>query len=198
MSMSKRKNTNDQIDTPEEEILTEEIVSEEYEGDFQSKLKKLKDEIKSLKLEKQEYLQGWQSARAELVNAKKRMETEQRERQSFANARLLEDLLPVADSFSMAMSNTEAWQSVDQGWRTGVEYIYSQLQKVLTEYGLEVIVAVDQQFDPRLHEAVEFLETEDKDKDNLVREVKQTGYLLGGRVIRPAKVSVYTQTSSEE
>lgn len=196
--MSKGKNTKHQSEIPKEEIVHEEIVSEEHEGDYQAKMKKLKSEIRSLKLEKQEYLQGWQSARAELVNAKKRMETEQKEQQSFANARLLEDLLPVADSFAMAMANQEAWQSVDANWRTGVEYIHSQLQKVLAEYGLEAIVAENEIFNPQLHESVEFLETDDKEKDNLVREIKQIGYLLRGKVLRPAKVSVYTHTSEEK
>ena len=173
------------------EEIEETVVSEEGADECVAKLKKLKQEIKKLKEEKQEYLTGWQAARAELVNAKKRMAEEQKEQRAWANARLLEDLLPIADSFGMAMSNKEVWESVDQNWRTGIEYIYSQMDKVFTEYGLVKIGEVETMFDARLHESVEQIETDIEALDGTIAEVRQPGYQLQDKVLRPAKVAVY-------
>jgi len=171
-----------------------EVVMEDEESSVAgaaAKVKKLKKQIADLKKEKQDYLTGWQAARAELVNTKKRMEEEYKERQAWSNSRLLEDLLPVADSFAMAMANKEVWESVDQGWRTGIEYIYSQMEKVFAEYGLEKIEAEGQKFDSQLHESVGEEEIDDEEKEGTVALVRQQGFTLKGKILRPAKVIVY-------
>lgn len=187
----------------EEEVLLDddiEVVAEESgEHHAPSKIKALKDQIKALKAEKQEYLTGWQSARAELVNTKRRMEEEHAAKRVFLNAGLIEELLPVADSFAMAIGNTEAWEKVDENWRRGIEYIRAQFDKVLEQHGVTRIKAEGEAFDPTRHESIEDVITEDKDKDNIVMATRQEGYELNGRVLRPAKVTVYTyQTTTNE
>jgi molecular chaperone GrpE len=101
-------------------------------------------------------------------------------------------LLPVIDSFSMAMSNKEAWEKVDANWRTGVEYIYQQMMAVLKDRTFSVFGAVGEAFDPLLHEAVSETETTDPSLAHTISAVLQQGYKLGDNVLRAARVSVYT------
>ena len=172
-----------------------EIVAEDEAAHVPSKIKSLKEQIKTLKAEKQEYLSGWQAARAELVNTKKRLEEEHQASRAYLNAGLLEDILPVLDSFSMAMDNTEAWEKVDKNWRQGIEYIRAQFEKVLQTYGVTSIEALGAPLDTRRHEPVDEVGTDDESLDGCVAAVLQNGYMLHERVLRPAKVTVYSYQS---
>lgn len=174
-----------------------EVVEEAGANHAPSKIKALKDEIKALKAEKQEYLTGWQAARAELVNTKRRLEEEHASKRAFMNADLLESLLPVADSFAMAMGNTDTWEQVDENWRRGIEYIRAQFDKVLEQYGVTRINAEGAAFDPMRHESIEEVSTDDQKLDHTIQSVRQDGYELNGRVLRPAKVIVYTYQPSQ-
>ena len=168
------------------------------EGDScESRVKKLKKQIKFLTKEKSDYLLGWQKARADLVNTSKRLEQEKANHLKWANAGLMSDLIPVLDSFDMAMANKEVWESVDKNWRIGVEYIKTQIDKVLADYGLEKITPTGELFSPDLHEAVEELDAEDASLDHRVSSVKQVGYMLDGKLIRPAKVAVFAFKKKE-
>lgn len=166
----------------------EEVVAEATQND---KLKKLRQELKTCQAEKLEYLTGWQRAKADLVNTTQRLEKEGIDRSKFATERLIDDLTPVLDSFTMAMANKEAWESVDANWRQGVEFIYSQLQKTLADYGLTEISGLGEEADPMLHESIEVIETDDQGQDHKIAEVVQTGYQMHDKVLRPAKVKVY-------
>lgn len=174
-----------------------EVVEEAGANHAPSKIKALKDEIKALKAEKQEYLTGWQAARAELVNTKRRLEEEHVSKRAFMNADLLESLLPVADSFAMAMGNTDTWEQVDENWRRGIEYIRAQFDKVLEQYGVTRINAEGAAFDPMRHESIEEVSTDDQKLDHTIQSVRQDGYELNGRILRPAKVIVYTYQPSQ-
>lgn len=168
-------------------IIADEIVAEEEMKDV---VKKLKEKLKTAEAEKAEYLTGWQRAKADLINARKRDEAERAEFVKFANERLLDSLIPVMESFDMAMGNKEAWEKVDKNWRTGVEYIYSQLKKALNENGVEEINPLNQKFDHNLHEAVSYEPVDDEKLDHVVTQVIQKGFMLNGKVLKPAKVKV--------
>lgn len=152
--------------------------------------KKLKEELKKAQKERQEYLDGWQRMKADFVNAKKRHEEMLADFRKMANEGLIEELLPVLQSFQMAFSNKEAWEKADKNWRAGVEYIYGQLKGVLEQNGLALIDPKDQTFDPNLHEAVRYESVDDAKKDHVVLAVIERGYTLGGKLIKPAKVVV--------
>jgi molecular chaperone GrpE len=147
-------------------------------------------EIERLTLERDEYLQGWQRAKADFANAKKRMEESMAEFRTMANEGMIEELLPVLSSFEMAFSNKAAWEKADKNWRMGVEHIYNQLKAVLDQNGLKEIDPIDQRFDPNLHEAVRYEQTDDAKKDHIVLAVAEKGYMLGSKLVRPAKVVV--------
>ena len=153
-------------------------------------VKKLKEKIKIIEKEKQEYMNGWQRERADLINYKKRVENEKVEIVKYANENLLEEITQVLDSFEMAFSNKEAWEKVDKNWRTGVEYIHTQLLKILDENNFTAMNPLHEKFDPKFHIAMEHVTTDDEKKDGVITEVKKKGYILNGRVMKPAQVVV--------
>jgi len=165
------------------------VVDEEIDAPI-AVIKKLKDKIKNLEKEKQEYMDGWQRERADFINYKKRIENEKIEVIKYANESLVEELLPVLDSFEMAFSNKEAWEKVDKNWRIGVEYIHTQFLKILDENGIKEIKAMGQKFDPKFHVAVEHIVTDDENKDNVILEVRKKGYMINDRVVVAPQVVV--------
>ena len=135
----------------------------EEEGSTDSlKLKKIKEELKTAKKERQEYLDGWQRSRAEYANLKRESEDGKGRTTEIIKSRILEDFLPALDSFEMAFKNKLAWEKVDQNWRVGVEYIYNQIKSIMEGYGLEEIDDTGKEFDPNIHVAIETEETKEE------------------------------------
>ncbi len=165
------------------------VIDDESEAP-EALIKKLKEKIKTLEKEKQENMDGWQRERADFINYKKRVEQEKIEVVKYANESLLEEITQVLDSFEMAFSNKEAWEKVDKNWRVGVEYIHTQLIKILDENNFKEMNPVGAKFDPAFHIAVEHVATDDEKKDGIITEVKKKGYVLNDRVMKPAQVVV--------
>lgn len=177
----------DHTKSEDNEYLDDSVVAEENAAEA---IKKLRAKLKATETEKQEYLIGWQRAKADSINARKREESERAEFTKFANERLIESLIPVLESFDMAMGNKDAWEKADKNWRVGVEYIASQLKKALSESGLEEINPVGQTFDHNRDEAAEHVPVTSASEDQKIVAVVQKGYSLNGRVMRPPKVKV--------
>lgn len=154
-------------------------------------IKKLREKNRLCEKEKKEYLDGWQRMRADFANARKDEESRRGELIKFASEGLIEDLLPVLDSFTSAFANKEAWEKVDANWRKGVEYIYAQMYSVLESRGLGHIGAVGEKLDPRIHIVVEEVVTEDGAQADTIADVIQKGYRFHSKVIRPASVKVF-------
>ena len=168
----------------------DDIVVEDLEDSDNNTVKKLRDKLKKCVEEKQEYLDGWQRSKADFVNARKKDEEMRSGLISFAKEGLILDLLTSVDNFDMAFANKEVWESVDKNWRIGIEHIHSQLLKTLEEHGLEQFDPTGEQFDHNRHDSVETVVVDKKEEDHKVVEVIQKGYILGGKIIRPAKVKV--------
>lgn len=157
------------------------------EGALKAKLKKLKDELAEVKKERQEYLDGWQRAKADLINAKKdAAEASQRAANAGKDA-FVEELIPALDSFDMAM-RSDAWKSVDPAWRVGVESIYAQLQGILQANSIEIFGKEGDAFDPTLHEA---MEEREGGASQMVARVLRSGYRTKSRILRAAQVAIY-------
>ncbi|MBI1834083.1 MAG: nucleotide exchange factor GrpE [Candidatus Andersenbacteria bacterium] len=135
--------------------------------------------------QEREYLAGWQRARAELKNLRKRLSDEGMSQQQRFKAQVLEPLLQVADNFNALIAHAPTGKEADN-WSKGVLHIARDFERVLAEFGLEPITANKEPFNPLFHEAVGQAEEE----GSMVVEVLQTGWKMGDRVLRPAKVRV--------
>src|ERR1700683_898545 len=142
-------------------------------------------ELEKVKAERDSLLDRLARAQAEFDNARKRAGKEQQESRDYAIADAIKSLLPVIDSLERALQVKS--DAVDL--RSGVELIYKQLQAALAKLSVNTIVAKGEPFDPRLHEAIELVETSDVPDHQVIEEL-QRGYKLKDRLLRPAMVKV--------
>jgi molecular chaperone GrpE len=137
-----------------------------------------------------ESLDGWQRARADLANYKRRVEREQAEVYQNAAGRIIARYLEVMDDFDQAMQERPAPDSTDLGkWSEGAALTYRKFQNVLEAEGVKRIDAEGKEFDPALHEAMTHEECDSIAPGHVIAVVRQ-GYELGEKVIRPALVRV--------
>lgn len=183
-----------------EERETEEVIDDldfeelDWVGDEKKdkeKLKELRLKLKESQSESREHLTALQRSRADYVNLKKEKDQVSDVVKQKTTERIILDMLPILDSFDMAMGNTDAWNAVDQNWRVGVEYIYNQVKTALEDYSVSEISKTNVVFDPTIHEPMGTLETEDEKLDDVIEKVIQKGYKMGDKVLRPAKVIVW-------
>lgn len=143
---------------------------------------KLNDTIKELE-DKLQY------SKAELVNYRKRKDEEVSNMLKFANQDLILELLPVVDNFERAIKLADKTNTELVKFLEGFNMLYVAIKDIFKKFGVEEISDVGVEFDPSLHQAV--LVEEDKEKENdTILEILLKGYILKGRVIRPASVKV--------
>jgi molecular chaperone GrpE len=142
-------------------------------------------EIDKVKAERDALLDRLARLQAEFDNARKRGVREQQEFREFAAADVIRNFLPILDSFERALK-----AGGDAGdFRNGVELIYRQFQDALQKSGVQPIVALGQAFDPRVHEAIEMVDTTEVPDHHVLDEL-QRGYKYKDRLLRPAMVRV--------
>lgn len=177
----KQENQNDDVDfEPEDELGSA--------GALKAKLGKLKEELEQVKKERQEYLDGWQRAKADAINTRREAIQEGQRTAERAREAFIQDMIAPLDSFDLA-AGSPAWETIDKEWRSGMEQIRNQFLNVLQSNGIERFGKAGDTFDHRLYEAVE--ETEDvPGEPGTVFRVLRYGYKMGDRIIRPAQVIV--------
>jgi molecular chaperone GrpE len=187
MSTQDTYNQEEHIDETREqnEAVLEDIETDSDQSDSSTDEQKAESEEERLMREREEYLQGWQRAQAEIANLKRRHEEERKMFTALGREALVKDLIPMLDNFNAAFANTEVWESVDENWRRGIEYIHSQFLQVLEDNGVVAYGVVGDEFDAQLHEPLE-----SEGEGETVQEVVQKGYKIGEKVIRPAKVKL--------
>jgi len=156
----------------------------------QGKIRKLREELKEAQWKRDEYLDGWQRCKADAVNARKDTLAEADKRGARHKEVLIEELIPVLDSFDMA-AGSENWAEVSDGFRTGMENVRNQLLEVLSRHGVERFGKVGEQFDPRMHEAVQEMDDVAGDQHSIVK-ILRFGYRTDERVLRPAQIVIRT------
>lgn len=124
---------------------------------------------------------------AEFQNYKKRVAKEKTDIHSYANEKIVTELLEVLDNFERALASETSVEA--EGYAQGMKLIFDQLLGVLTKSGLEEVKALGEDFDPNMHNAVMTADSEEYDS-NKVCSVLQKGYTLNGKVIRPSMVTV--------
>jgi molecular chaperone GrpE len=142
-------------------------------------------ETEKLKAEREALIDRLARLQAEFDNARKRAVREQQDFREFAAADVIKNFLPIVDSFERALK--AGGDSTD--FRNGVELIYRQLLDALQKSGVQMIAAQGQPFDPRFHEAIEMVDTNEV-PDHYVLDELQHGYKYKERLLRPAMVRV--------
>jgi molecular chaperone GrpE len=167
-------------DQHEVAVSEEEAAASELEADLAR--------LSQLQSERDEYLDTLRRVQAEFENYRKRVIKEQTALVDRATEGLVEQLLPVLDSFELALKNFDAAGGQDtESVRKGVELVYAELLGVLEKAGVSRVEAEGKPFDPNVHEAVM---QDQGDGEPVVTDVLRTGYTLKGRVLRPAMVKV--------
>jgi molecular chaperone GrpE len=164
----------------------EETAEEQSATRAAEDLPALRADLEKIQAERNLLLDRMARLQAEFDNARKRAAREQQEYKDFALSDAIKNLLPILDSFDRALQTKVQKQ---EDFRSGVELIRKQLHDALEKLGLRPIPAKGEPFDPRLHEAIEMVDT-DKVEDNHVVEELQRGYKLKDRLLRPAMVRV--------
>jgi len=179
--------TDETTDTAAEEPELEEIEDAE-----ENKLQSIRKKLKQAEEDKRSALEELATVKADFLNARKRLEEDSKRLIERKSARHMEVLLPLADSFHMAMSNKEVWEKADENWRKGIEGINAQLLQILKEGGVEAVDPTGEAFDPNLHEAIGTTEVDDAQVDTVVH-VMQMGYTITQNgettALRPARVT---------
>ncbi len=184
-------------------------MADEQKENLEEKEPEAPDELSKCQKERDEYLDGWKRARADLANYKKDEMKRLESVVKFANEALIIELIKVLDSFDLAIvalasqTNTDdtptgteknPHESVPSPFESaknqkGLFLIRQQLEDALRQNGLErIIIGVGQSFDPALEEAVAQVES-DKPAGTVIEEIEK-GYLLNGKLIRPVRVKV--------
>jgi molecular chaperone GrpE len=169
------------------EILNEADQMEPVE-DTLSELALLQQEIEISRAKANEYLDGWQRARADFANYKKRIERDQAQTSQMVTGSILKRYLEILDDLDRALKNRPQ-EGEGAVWANGIELIYRKLLTILENEGVKPMDALGKEFDPTQHEAI-ISEENDQFKSGHVTEVLQQGYMLGERVLLPAVVKV--------
>lgn len=147
--------------------------------------------IEELKKQADQYLAGWQRAKADYENLEKQTARDRAELIKNSNQDLIMAILPVLDNLEMAEAHkpdVAADGAVGQ-WMSGVDNTFHQLKQILEQLGLERIKVLGKEFDPNIMEAVERREEAGRKEDEVIEEL-MAGYKLNDKIIRPARVVV--------
>ena len=155
-----------------------------------AKAEKQKNEKKFKEYEEKlaEYLAGWQRAKADYQNLKKESAREKEQLASFIRTDVLTQIFPIIDHFEIALEHVpENYKK--ESWFQGFEHLYKQIGKVLDDFGVVRIETKNKDFDVQLMEAIKKEKKKGVESGRVLQEIS-AGYMMNGKVIRPAKVIV--------
>ncbi len=131
--------------------------------------------------------------KAELDNTRKIFEREKMDAIRYANEKLLTEIIPVVDNFERAMGSFSEGHDAEKV-KTGLKIAQDELHQVLQRHGVQIVESKGKDFDPKVHEAVAVVETDEAEDGAIVDEF-QKGYTLNGRLIRPSRVRIAKKTT---
>lgn len=161
------------------EVDTEDV---ETEDSAQIKFVKLRDALHACRKEKQEYMDGWQRAKADYVNALKRFQEEVKTSETHGLVKAVETLLPAFDALERSKEHGE----IPEGFLA----IARQLENAFAVLGLTALGIVGESFNPALHDALGQDSVDSLQMDDTITAVLEKGWQIGDSVVRPAKVRV--------
>ena len=152
------------------------------------KILPMEEKLKECEQKCEENLNGWKRAAADLINYKKEEFARAQELMLYTKERFLESLLPMLDNFNLTEKNMPPELLEDANVK-GLMMVKTQLEDFLKNSGVEAIDSLGKNFDPALHEVIQAVEAEGKESGTVVEEAVK-GYMVNGRLLRPAKVKV--------
>lgn len=147
---------------------------------------KLQKELEEAQKHRDEYLAGWQRARADFMNHKKEDMERMQEFIKFAEEELLAELLPIVDNLELAQAQLKG---EDDTLFKGFLQIAMLIRQFLRDHQVQEMKAEGEKFNPEFHEAAGEVEKEGVEP-GVVVEVLSKGYTLHGKLLRPARVRV--------
>jgi molecular chaperone GrpE len=195
-------NTNNDTNQDDVEITTEEAHTEFSDPDLDTSeashkdiISSLREKLKASEAGRKEAQEEMQRIKADFLNAKRRLEEERLRDKNRSVLNHVEALIPLCDSFMLAMSDKATWEKADPQWRKGVEGISSQLEQLLRTYRVARLEPLGATFNPREHEALSMTPTTDNAAHDTVVNVIQPGYEITytdgtKELVRPARVSI--------
>lgn len=146
------------------------------------------DEIAEALREKEQFKKLAQRAQADLVNYRRRIESERDSTRLRNQKRIVLRFADVIDQLEVAL-NSESSKNADAGWLEGVVAIHGNFMSVLAAEGFETFSSVGEEFDPRKHEALISSPSADHEPNTIISELR-AGYLQNNEVVRPAQVEI--------
>ena len=186
MSTDENRNEHEELNEALEAAKEEAQAAEGEAGDNET------SEVEALQAQVQEFQEQMLRSQAEMQNVRRRAEIDVEKAHKFALEKFVKELLPVADSLEKAVESTEGHDESGElvaSIREGVEMTLSLFMFSLKKFNVAPINPVGEPFDPQHHEAMSMVPAPDAEPNSVVAVV-QKGYLLNGRVVRPAMVVV--------
>ena len=170
-------------DDPQSEVVESEESLEKSEEEIAV------DHLSELEVQLEEMRDQVLRHQAEVQNVKRRAEQDVEKARKYALERFCNELLPVVDSLEMAILSEPPDQEDSESILKGVKLTLKMFVDTLAKFNLEQMNPEGEPFDPKLHQAVSMVENNEVEP-NTVLSVMQRGYILSGRLIRPAMVVV--------
>lgn len=178
-SLKKRSSMNPTI--PDDVTEADDTVSSDSE---------MEAELASAKEEAKTHYEKLLRAMADFENYRKRVDRDKQDLVRYANEELIRELLSVLDHLDQAMSHIKQSSNEEaKNLALGVELVGKQLVGALEKFGLKSVDAIGEQFDPKLHEALQMVDAEGVEPGTILEQHRR-GYVLNGRLLRPALVGV--------
>ena len=143
----------------------------------------LQKKLEACEKERDEYLNGWRRAKADLINYKKEEAARAEEIIKYGSASVIHELLAIVDSFDLALRAGSSG-----GEQKGLATILSQLEAMLRRHGVETVKAIGEPFNPAFHEAVS--EVASEKPEGVILEEAARGWKLHDKILRPSKVII--------
>ena len=172
----------------EELDLDPDLVDELEDLSLEEQVAALQMSLDEMETKAEEYLDGWQRARAEFANYKKRVLRDHTEIHQSARGEVIKLYLDIADDLERALQEKPG-DGDGEAWADGIEIIFQKLRTRLESEGIKPMNPLGEEFDPNIHEALMKEESDEYESGQII-EVMQEGYWIGDRVLRPALVRV--------
>jgi molecular chaperone GrpE len=184
------KTPSSKVEQPEDSSDQGEFSAElsDRETPLEVEQNELQEDLDAALAKVEENLGGWQRSQAEFANYKKRIERERIQLHKELTANIVKRYLEVADDLDLALENSPN-EGKGAEWAGGIELIQRKLKNILENEGITPIQALGEIFDPNLHEAISQEESPDHESGQII-EIIQNGYIMGDRVLRPARVKI--------